>query len=116
MTDKKKADQQVSPKKMRIHDTSGHAQRVRLLNRLKLGPVDTFTAIQELNIPRPDARVAELRAAGHQIQTQHVTLTDHHGRAHHGVALFYLNTVPWKGWWHDLPPSALPQLPTILRA
>ena len=93
MTDKNKADQSASPKKSHAHDTSANAQRARLLARLQLGPVDTFTARSELNVMHPGGRVAELRAAGHNIQTQRITLTDEHGRTHHGVALYYLGTV-----------------------
>lgn len=92
MTDKKKADQQASLKKTRIDDTSSHAQRARLLERLCLGPVDTITARRELNIMQPAARIKELREAGHSIMTHRITLTDDHGRAHHGVALYYLTT------------------------
>lgn len=91
MTDKKKADQQASPKKTHSHDTSGSAQRLRLLARLRLGPVDTFTAIRELNIVRPGARIAELRAAGHPIKTQRITITDDQGRTHEGIALYFLS-------------------------
>lgn len=93
MTDKKKADQQASLKKTRIDDTSSHAQRARLLERLSAGPVDTITARRELNIMMPAARVKELREAGHPIITHRITLTDDHGRAHHGVALYSLATV-----------------------
>lgn len=75
-----------------IHDTSGSAQRFRLLAQLRLGPVDTFTAMGALNICRPGARIAELRAAGHTIQTQRITMIDDHGREHHGIALYYLTS------------------------
>lgn len=91
MTDKKKADQQASPKQSHIHDTSGDAQRLRLLARLQLGPVDTFTARNELNILMPAARVKELRDRGHDIRRQLITLTDDQGRPHHGIALYYLS-------------------------
>lgn len=92
MTDKNKADQTAGPKKTHLNDTSGNAQRLRLLARLKLGPVDTFTAIRDLNILRPGARISELRDAGHQIQTHRVSMTDDQGRTHHGIALYYLST------------------------
>jgi hypothetical protein len=94
MTNKKKTDQTASLKTSRVNDTSGNAQRLRLLARLKLGPIDTFTAIRELNILRPGARISELRASGHSIKTQLVTLTDDQGRSHEGIALYYLSTEP----------------------
>ncbi len=94
MTDKKKADQQASPKEMPLNDTTAEAQRARLLERLQLGPVDTIKARSELNIMMPAARIKELREAGHAIKTYRLTLTDDHGRTHHGVALYYLGTPP----------------------
>lgn len=94
MTDKKKADQQASPKKnTRLNDTSADAQRARMLARVQAGPVDTITARRELNILMPAARVKELRELGHPIKTHRITLTDDHGRTHHGVALYYLGTL-----------------------
>lgn len=92
MTGKNKADQSASPKKTQVHDTSGDAQRLRLLARLKLGPVDTITARSELNIMMPAARVKELRDRGHEIRRHLITLTDDQGRTHHGIALYFLST------------------------
>ena len=92
--DKNKADQQASQKKTHVNDTSGSAQRARLLSRLHLGPVDTITARAELNIMMPAARVKELREQGHPINTHRITITDEQGRAHHGVALYYIGTLP----------------------
>ncbi|WP_349573295.1 helix-turn-helix domain-containing protein [Azotobacter salinestris] len=89
MTDKNKADRKASPKESPVHDTSTDAQRARLLARLQAGPVDTITARSELNIMMPAARVKELRDQGHPIKTHRITLTDEHGRTHHGVALYY---------------------------
>jgi len=94
MLNTKKADQQASPKKTPLNDTTAEAQRARLLERLQLGPVDTFEARSELNIMMPAARIKELREAGHDIQTHRLTLTDEQGRTHHGVARYYLGTVP----------------------
>lgn len=90
MTDKKKADQQASPKKAHLDDTNTRAQRARLLERLHWGPVDTITARCELNIMMPAARIRELRKNGHPIKTHRLTLTDEHGRTHQGVALYFL--------------------------
>ncbi|WP_238474304.1 hypothetical protein [Pseudomonas cavernicola] len=44
MADKNKADQSASLKKTHTHDISSTAQRCRLLERLRLQPVDTITA------------------------------------------------------------------------
>ena len=95
MTDKKKADQQASLKESRLNDTSGHAQRVRLLGHLRQhGSINTFEAIRLLNILRPGARIAELRAQGHSIRTHLATLEDDQGRAHPNVATYYLSADP----------------------
>lgn len=92
MTIKNMADQSASLKKPHIHDTSSTAQRCRLLERLRLQPVDTITARSELNIMMPAARVKELRDRGHDIRRHLISLTDDHGRTHHGIALYFLST------------------------
>ncbi|ARS48388.1 hypothetical protein CXP40_12045 [Pseudomonas sp. YY-1] len=90
MAAKKKADQQASPKKTPLNDTTAEAQRARLLERLQREPVSTIVARGEMNIMMPAARVKELREAGHPIKTHRITSTDERGRTHHGVALYYL--------------------------
>lgn len=97
MTHKKMADQQASHENTHVANTSGTAQRARLLERLRAGPIDTFTAIRELNIVRPGARINELRALGHKILTHRVRLTDDQGRSHGRMALYYLSTNPPAG-------------------
>jgi len=78
-----------------ISNTSSHAQRARLLEYMRIhGSINTFEAISELNILRPGARIAELRAAGHNIRTQLGTLCDDHGREHQNVATYYLSGGP----------------------
>ncbi|RIJ13009.1 hypothetical protein DXT77_02400 [Pseudomonas sp. 91RF] len=97
MTHKKMADQQASHENTHVENTSGTAQRARLLERLRAGPIDTFTAIRELNIVRPGARINELRALGHKILTHRLDLTDDQGRKHPRIALYYLSTNPPAG-------------------
>ena len=93
MADKKKADQQASPKKTPLHDTSGDAQRARLLSHLREhGSINTFEAIRLLNVLRPGARIFELRARGYKIATHLGVLKDDQGRLHHRVATYYLGT------------------------
>ncbi len=95
MADKKKPTTKGRLKNdSHVNDTSGSAQRARLLSRLHLGPVDTITARAELNIMMPAARVKELREQGHPINTHRITITDEQGRTHHGVALYYIGTLP----------------------
>ena len=95
MTDKNKADQQASPQNMRLNDTSGNAQRARLLAHLRQHvSINTIEAEHLLNIMRPGARIAELRAQGHSIRTHLGTIEDLHGRKHPKVATYYLSTDP----------------------
>lgn len=78
-----------------ISDTSGSAQRMRLLAYLRLhGSINTFQAIVLLNILRPGARISELRAQGHGIVTHLGTLKDDQGRDHQKVATYYLSAGP----------------------
>lgn len=74
-----------------ITDNSATSQRVRLLERLQLGPVSTFDARYELNIMAPAPRVKELREQGHPIQTDLQTLTDPLGFEHDRVAVYYIS-------------------------
>lgn len=75
-----------------LHDTSGHAQRARLLEYMRThGSISTFGAIRLLNIVRPAARITELRAAGDDVRTHLGTLKDDHGRDNPNVATYYLH-------------------------
>ncbi len=94
MTDKKKADQQARLEISRIKNTSINAQNARFIQRLRLGSIDTFTAMRELNICRPGARICDLRNAGYRIDTARIVLTDEWGRTHRGVALYTLMSEP----------------------
>ena|SRR5690606_38611130 len=51
------------------HPNSTTAQRTRLINRLKQGPLSTFDARTELDVMHPAARVQELREQGYHIET-----------------------------------------------
>ncbi len=96
MADKKKPTTKGRLKNdSHVNDTSGSAQRARLLARVQqAGSVTTITARAELNIMMPAARVKELREQGHPINTHRITMTDDQGRTHHGIALYYIGTLP----------------------
>ncbi|NHN76828.1 hypothetical protein HA520_05940 [Azotobacter chroococcum] len=71
------------------------SQRIRLLAYMRAhGSINTFEAIRDLNIVRLGARIAELRAAGHNIRTQLGELRDDQGRLHPKVATYYLSADP----------------------
>ncbi|WP_116866565.1 helix-turn-helix domain-containing protein [Pseudomonas syringae] len=77
-----------------LKSTSINAQNQRLVDRLRQGSIDTFTAMRELNICRPGARICNLRNAGYRIDTARIVLTDEWGRPHRGVALYTLMSEP----------------------
>ena len=68
---------------------SAHAQRQRLLERLKLSPIDTVTARHELDILCPAARVLELRRRKQRIETVWIDRQTDCGKVHR-VALYVL--------------------------
>lgn len=68
---------------------SASAQRARLLERLKLTPVDTITARRELDILMPATRIFELRAEGKRIDTVRVMRPTDEGKLH-SVAMYVL--------------------------
>lgn len=78
---------------MNITATDSASQRSRILARLREGAATSIQLIQEENVLRPSARIAELRAAGHPILTHLQDVRDPWGRKHSRVALYYLPTV-----------------------
>lgn len=64
------------------HGNSSEAQRRRLLARLEAGPLTTLQARRELDILMPAARVFELRAIGHRIDTFRIIEATECGRRH----------------------------------
>ncbi len=62
---------------------SSRAQRVRMLDALQGGPVNTFNARKRLDIPHPAARVMELRKTGHPIVTHWCDAPSESGVKHH---------------------------------
>lgn len=77
---------------MNVTATDSASQRSRILARLREGAATSIQLIQEENVLRPSARIAELRAAGHQILTYLQDVRDPWGRQHSRVALYYLKT------------------------
>jgi len=70
-------------------DDSAHSQRLRLLARLEVAPVDTITAQRELDVMHPAARIMELKRRGKQIDTVRVDRPTDCGKVH-SVALYVL--------------------------
>ena len=89
-TNNKGAPRNGTPSKTpRSDSNSAHAQRQRLLERLKISPIDTVTARHELDILCPAARVLELRRRGHEIETVWIERQTDCGKVHR-VALYVL--------------------------
>jgi len=74
-----------------LHSTSTEAQRERLLEALRRGPVTTIRARRELDVMHPGGRVMELRRAGYLIATAWTTEPTECGRSHR-VASYHLFT------------------------
>lgn len=70
--------------------TSFTAQRQRLLEALRHGPVTTIQARDELNVMHPAGRVNELRDQGHTIITEMQWLVDAAGRKHKAGKYFLI--------------------------
>jgi hypothetical protein len=77
-----------------IADTSVHAQARRLLERMRTAPINSFEIIEELNICRPSARIADLRADGYEIHTRLSDLIDGQGFKHPRCATYTLLSEP----------------------
>lgn len=71
-------------------DLTLEAQRYRLLNELRKHPVTTFFARKYLEVWHPAARIQELKARGHRIDTVRVRETSDDGVVHHNVAKYVL--------------------------
>ncbi len=72
-------------------DLSTEAQRSRLQERLRAGPVTTLEARRELEVLAPAARIWELRALGHVIDTVRVSQATETG-IKHNVAMYVLRS------------------------
>jgi hypothetical protein len=70
-------------------DLSAAAQRARLLDVLRCGPISTIDARRNLDVMHPAMRVRELRVAGHPIETVWIEQATDAGRLHR-VALYVL--------------------------
>ncbi len=81
--------QQGNPSPLKIQDSSTEAQEVRLLKSLCSGPVTTFFARKQLDIPHPAGRVLGLRQKGYDIETVMVDDYSQAGQVHR-VALYSL--------------------------
>lgn len=86
-----------------MHPNSVEAQRARLLERLRQGPVSTLDARALLDVLHPAARVMELREQGYQIETLWSRELSPCGRLHR-VARYVL-----------LPSNDAPRLPLRFR-
>lgn len=71
-------------------DDSAHSQRMRLMERLRIAPVDTITARRELDVMHPAARIMELKKRGNKIDTVRVGRPTDCGKVH-SVALYVLH-------------------------
>ena len=89
-TNNKGAPSHGAPSKTpRGNSNSAHAQRQRLLDRLRTAPADTITLRSELDILMPAARVHELKRRGYLIDKVWIDRPTDCGKLHR-VALYVL--------------------------
>jgi len=89
-TNNKGAPSHGTPSKTpRSNSNSAHAQRQRLLVRLRIAPVDTITARGDLDVMHPSARIMELKRQGYLIDTVRIERPTDCGKLHR-VALYVL--------------------------
>ena len=74
---------------LKSRSTSTEAQRAKLLALLRIGPQTTYS-LRKHGLAQCAARVWDLRAAGHIINTERVTAIDSDGFTHVGVARYSL--------------------------
>lgn len=77
-----------------LRDVSASAQCRRLLERMRTASINSFEIIEELNICRPSARIADLRADGYVIHTRLSDLVDGQGFKHPRCATYTLISEP----------------------
>jgi hypothetical protein len=70
-----------------------HAQRLRLLNALRLGPVSCIYARDELDVFQPNTRITDLRRMGFFIKCVKQPCTDSRGNAR-VVGVWFLISEP----------------------
>ena len=97
MTKKKGPSKEASKKHDSFYaDLSANAQRRRLLDALRCGPVSTLEARRNLDILHPAMRVRELRLTGYDIRTIRIDADTGFG-VKHSVARYVLMAEPKGG-------------------
>lgn len=80
-------------KPCQLSKTNAAIQCLRLLERLKKGPISTFQARDKLSIAHPAGRICDLRKQGYNIET-HTCKESTTGGAVSRVALYVLIKEP----------------------
>lgn len=88
MTESNKAVQKVAPRKLTWSDTNTDAQHARRASQ-QACPTGTIIAVTGQNILMSAAHVKVLRVQEPSIKTQRITVTEDHGRPHHGLVYYF---------------------------
>lgn len=97
MTKKKGPPKAASKKHDSFYtDLSANAQRRRLLDALRCGPITTLEARRNLEVLMPATRIFELRAVGYEIVTLRVFQETESG-VKHNIARYVLMAEPKGG-------------------
>lgn len=70
------------------------AQRERLLRALRIGPISTLDARDQLGILMPAARIFDLKALGYEITSERRRAVDSNGISHEGISHYSLICSP----------------------
>lgn len=73
------------------------AQRQSLIEALRIAPVTTNQAREQLNIMSPASRIREMRQAGHIIITEMIWQLDVFGRKHKAAKYYLIKSKPKGG-------------------
>lgn len=76
--------------------TATEAQRLRILEALRIGPKTSYD-LRRMGCYQAPARIIELRRMGYEIETELVTLYDRDGYMHPRCARYHLRAEPLEG-------------------
>ena len=79
--DRRDADYNSSNPALPI-DNRASSQRARMIKYMHTQPLDTLTARKELDVMHPAARIQELKAQGHKIDTVKIKRASECGKLH----------------------------------
>lgn len=90
------AAKQIIQRQYSSKSTATEAQRVRILDALRISPKTTYD-LRRMGCYQAPARIIELRRMGYDIETELVALYDRDGYLHPRCARYHLRGEPLEG-------------------